>query len=176
MFEYCVFLNNTAIKHGGAVYVWKGALQVLDSTFEDNAAPDGLGGAVASQFGTAVYDRCTFERNEGRFGGGLAISLGCKGRVANSQFMYNPGMSGMLLVAGSSQYNRAMAATHGSHSRRSLTTHGYALVLPLHCDALRFVPSLVAKAVWSGDERELTHRIVGGESAVVGRNCIMMRS
>jgi hypothetical protein len=121
VFEYCVFVNNTAIKHGGAVFVWKGALQVLDSTFEDNAALD-LGGAVATQFGTAVYDRCSFQRNEGRYGGALAISLGCKGRVANSQFVYNPGMRGMLHVGGSSRFGTDAASGYGSYAWITLSS------------------------------------------------------
>jgi predicted outer membrane repeat protein len=48
---------------GGALFVLRASARVIDCTFMDNAAPDGLGGAVYNPGSPVEFSHCTFSRN-----------------------------------------------------------------------------------------------------------------
>ena len=113
--DNCTFTDNTAAANGGAVYYWSNTadLEITDSTFTGNSAPDGgavyfcgysdltvtgseftdntadYGGAIENEgFGALTVDDSKFTENAATVSGGAIISSG-NTSVSNSEFADN---------------------------------------------------------------------------------------
>ncbi len=100
----CVFSNNVATYHGGAIYTEAAGVENIFSTcrFLDNRATDawnGYGGAVAFRYaGTSRFERCTFTTNSAGYNGG-AIAAGLSevgGQLSMTDCVFSNNVAGTL--------------------------------------------------------------------------------
>lgn len=97
------FTNNFNSKDGGAIYLYRGSLNVINSIFDNNTAPTGetdasQGGAIYAGGGTLnnVYiDQCKFINNVATQGSAISVIADCELSLFNSVFTdnYAPGNS-----------------------------------------------------------------------------------
>jgi hypothetical protein len=70
--ERCSLSDNWANFAGGGVYTSDGSIHATDCAFDGNVADVSYGGGVYSLNSAGAFTRCTFRRNDGYFGGGIA--------------------------------------------------------------------------------------------------------
>ena len=71
---------------GGAVYNYRGTMEMRTCTFDGNHGEGNGGGAVANQLGTMVMRTCTFDGNHATHSGGAVFNNGGKMAVHNCTF------------------------------------------------------------------------------------------
>ncbi len=92
--ENCIFSQNAAMRHGGAVYSYDvSSPSFINCTFSNNTADYyGEGGAFyANGECSPSFDGCTFDSNDASLGGSLYFEADCYPTVQSSTFWNNSG-------------------------------------------------------------------------------------
>ena len=92
----CIFTKNVAAD-GGAIYsYYNKKVSIISSTFKENSAIDGGGGAIYISSDSATINKCTFIKNVVKgdsFGGGAICAGGSSLNIFNSLFSENKATS-----------------------------------------------------------------------------------
>jgi predicted outer membrane repeat protein len=91
--NYCTFFGNTA-PNSGAILNNKGSLILYKSTFKDNKATIGYGGAVQNYYGSLKVTDTNFETNSGPQAGAILNDHGTTFNVINCKFTGNKAWTG----------------------------------------------------------------------------------
>jgi len=119
-------LGNTARSGGGGVFMNGGALALTNSTISGNSATQRGGGVFVSAYGTATLTRSTISGNSTAWdGGGVFVSGGSTVTLNSSTLSRNTGNRGGGLFAG---YNASINLNNSNISRNSADYGGGAYV------------------------------------------------
>jgi len=88
--ENCVFVDNAADAHGGAIRVAGAWPMIFRCTFRGNRALNGGGGAIEASFDASpVIKDCVFEDNSARWGGAVSVRVGGSVLIVSSVLANN---------------------------------------------------------------------------------------
>lgn len=88
--DNCVFLDNAADAHGGAVRIAAAWPMIFRCTFRGNRALNGGGGAIEASFDASpVIKDCVFENNVARWGGAVSVRVGGSAAIISSVLVGN---------------------------------------------------------------------------------------
>lgn len=100
-FERCRFVENSAVRGGGAIRVAGGGLVISDTFFHGNSGGDGGAVNISANAGpTFLFDRCEFTRNQSTEGGAIFAKAGTRLDIARSRFAGNSatGLGGAIAL------------------------------------------------------------------------------
>jgi predicted outer membrane repeat protein len=114
--------GNESGRNGGGVGTSEGALQIVNSTFSDNKAPQGRGGGVYSDNAELFISHATITMNRAAIGGGIGFDVDGEGEdlalansiVAGNLATTNPDLTAPIYFGGATVTNSLIGRNNGT--------------------------------------------------------------